>query len=204
MLVFRTMLITTVLGLGIEAAVAGNDSPADFETCRVISENQARLDCLKRLVSPTPSEPTGNSSAESPWPLVRTPRPGGGPGAISIMRTPDTLRSDPDLAGLMIRCREKPGLEVLLALVRPFPPRSKKDVVVTSGTTESTLKAETSDAGTALVLPVDATMFTTGPWREWQELSVRIRDPEGDIRGVVPLGGAAQAISVLSASCPPG
>lgn len=118
------------------------------------------------------------------------------------MRTPDIFRSDPDLAGLMIRCREQTGLEVLLALVRPFPPRSKKDVVVMSGTVESTLKAETSDAGTALVLPVDATMFSTGPWRQWKELAIRIRDPGGDIRGVIPLDGAAQAIGVLSASCP--
>ncbi|WP_339028236.1 hypothetical protein WI604_25750 [Bradyrhizobium symbiodeficiens] len=202
--VFRTLLITTVLALGIESVIAAGASPADFESCRVINETQARLDCLKRLVSPAPSKPTASSEPDSPWPLVRTPRPGGAPSAIAVMRTPDTLRSDPDLAGLMIRCREKTGLEVVLALVRPFPPRSKKDVILTSGTAESTLKAETSDAGTGLVLPVDATMFTTGPWKESQELAVRIRDPEGDIQGVVPLAGAAQAIAVLSASCPPG
>lgn len=202
----QTLLIAIVLAAGTEAAVARDDSMPTFEHCRLIAENQARLNCLKSLLVPAPSEtaPSGSGSPESPWPLIRTPRPGGGPEAIAIMRTPDIFRSDPDLAGLMIRCREQTGLEVLLALVRPFPPRSKKDVIVMSGTTESTLKAETSDAGTALVLPVDATMFSTGPWRQWKELAIRIRDPGGDIRGVIPLDGAAQAIAVLSASCPSG
>lgn len=209
--VYRMLLITLALVAGTEVVLAQeSDSAPDFESCRTITDNQARLDCLKKLLSGAPSKaPAGDAPAEagssdSPWPLIRTPRPGGGPDAVAIMRTPDTQQSDPDLAGLLIRCREKPGLEVLLALVRPFPPRSKRDVIVTSGTAQSILKAETSTTGTALVLPVDATMFTTGPWRQLKELAVRISDPEGDIHGVIPLDGAARAISVLSASCPRG
>ena len=64
----------------------------------------------------------------------------------------------------------------MLALVRPFPPRSKRDVVVNLGTTETILHAETSPAGTALVLPIDATAFTTGPFREFVAGSPRSRD----------------------------
>jgi hypothetical protein len=98
-------------------------------------------------------------------------------------------------------CTEKPGLEVLLALVRPFPPRSKRDVVVTTGTTRSVLHAETSPAGTALILPIEATAFTTGPWQGLKELAVTINDPEAEIRGVISLEDLAPALAKLLASC---
>ncbi|MFT4115670.1 hypothetical protein [Bradyrhizobium sp.] len=198
--------MTLVLTAGTTPALAQGDSTLDFERCRAINESQARLDCLKRLLSPTPTEsaPAVSGGAESPWPLIKTPRPGGGPDAIAVMRTPDTSRSDPDLAGLMIRCREKSGLEVLLALVRPYPPRSKRDVTLTWAASESTVTAMSSDTGTALVLPIDPTMLVTGPGRQSKALAVKIHDPEGDIRGVIPLDGASGSISVLSASCPAG
>ena len=178
-------------------------SQQDFERCKAISSDQARLDCLKKLLPKDLSDAPIEDAAPS-WRLIRTPRPNGGPDAVAIMRTADTTQSDPDLAGLMIRCQEKPGLEVLLALLRPFPPRSKKDVVVTLGSTESILHAETSTPGTALVLPLDATIFTSGPWRELKQLSVTIRDPESDVRGVIPLDGIAPALAKLLASCPSG
>jgi hypothetical protein len=175
------------------------DSLQDFERCQAIPSDQARLDCLKKLL---PNDAPADS-AVAIWRLIRTPRPNGGPDAVAIMRTADTTQSDPDL-GLMIRCQEKAGLEVVLALLRPFPPRSKKEVVVTLGSTESILHAETSAPGTALVLPIDATIFTTGPWRELKQLSVTIRDPGSDVRGVIPLDGIVPALAKLSASCPSG
>ena len=103
----------------------GRDISEDFAKCKVIENDQARLNCLKDLLPKPSSEPKA-SAADNSWPLVRTPHPQGGPEAVSIMRTADTAQSDPDLAGLMIRCKEGPGLEVLLALVRPFPPRSQE------------------------------------------------------------------------------
>jgi hypothetical protein len=180
------------------------DVSQDFEKCKVIANDQVRLDCLKNLLPKTSPDPAA-SAAHDAWRLVRTPHPGGGgPDAVAIMRTADTARSDPDLAGLMIRCADKPGLEVLLALVRPLPPRSKRDVVVISGTTQSVLHAEASSTGTALILSTEATAFTTGPWQGLKELAVTIKDPETEIRGVIPLGGLAPAMAKLSASCPSG
>ncbi len=179
------------------------DISEDFTKCKVIENDQARLNCLKDLLPKPSSEPKASATDDS-WPLVRTPHPQGGPEAVSIMRTADTTQSDPDLAGLMIRCKEGPGLEVLLALVRPFPPRSKRDVVITSLATPSTLHAEASLAGTALVLPIEARAFTTGPWQGLKELAVTIKDPEAEIHGVIPLGGLAPAMAKLSANCPSG
>ena len=181
----------------------GRDVSQDFEKCKAIASDQARLNCLKDLLPNASSDPAASAAHDS-WPLVRTPNPKGGPDAVSIMRTADTARSDPDLAGLMIRCQEKPGFEVLLALVRPFPPRTKRDVVITAGTTQSVLHAEASSTGTALILPIEATAFTTGPWRGLDEFAVTIKDPEAEIRGVIPLGGLAPAMAKLGASCPSG
>jgi hypothetical protein len=171
-----------------------------FERCKTITNDQARLSCLKTLL-PEPLLAPSASPAYDPWPLIRTPHPKGGPDAVAIMRTADTAQSDPDLAGLMIRCQEKQGFEVLLVLVRPFPPRAKREVAVVSGTTQSLLQAEASFTGTALILPIEATAFTSGPWQGMKELTVSIKDPDSEIHGVIQLSGIAPALAKLSASC---
>jgi hypothetical protein len=184
--------------LGTAAVVAQQHEPAqDFETCKMIADDRARLYCFKKLLAKAPSEAGEENPSVDHW----THRPNGGPQAVAIMRTADTTQSDPDLAGLVIRCQENPGLELLLALVWPLPPRSRRDVIVTSRTTQSILHAKLSTPGTALALPVDASAFTTGPWRGLKEFGVRINDPEGDIHGVIRLDGIAPAIAKLTASC---
>jgi hypothetical protein len=175
----------------------------DFQRCKIIADDHARLTCLKKLLPETPSD-NGTSDRSDSWPLVKASPPHGGPDAVAILRTADTAHSDPDLAGLMIRCADKPGYEVLLALVRPVPPRSKRDVVVTSGINQSVLHAEASSTGTALVLPIEATAFTTGPWQGLHELAVTIKDPDSELRGVIPLDGLAPAMAKLAAHCPSG
>jgi hypothetical protein len=179
-----------------------NDSVQGFEACKAIAGDRARLDCLKKLLPKSSTGAVTPEESASAWRFIRTSRPNGAADSFAIMHTADTTQSDPDLAGLMIRCQEKPpGLEVMLALVRPLSPRSKRDVVVNSG---AILHAESSSVGTSLVLPIDATAFTTGPYRELNSLSVKINDPEGDIRGVIPLDGITSAIARLSTNCPSG
>jgi len=203
--VTRAQLLSLLLVANATTVLAQESPPPDFESCRVIAEDKARLDCLRKLLPGIPP-PSGAPSPEADrsdnrWPVIRTPRPGGGPEIAAVMRTADTTRSDPDLAGLMIRCGEKPGFEVHLVLVRPFPPRSKRDVVVSPGSSQSTLKAETSPTGTTLLLPIEATAFTSGPWRGLKEFAVKINDPEANISGVIPLDGIAPALARLTASC---
>jgi hypothetical protein len=169
----------------------------------VLGDDQARLACLKNLLPKTTDELAASHPADS-WPLVRTPHPQGGPDAVSIMRTADTARSDPELAGLMIRCGEKQGLEAILALVRPIPPRSRRDVILAAGDAHVLLHAEVTSAGTALLLPLETSTFTTGPWRNANEITVAIRDPDGEIHGMIPIDGIGPAMAKLSANCPPG
>lgn len=200
-------IVLTYLFAGVPAVSAEPPGIAEgFAKCKVINDDQARLDCLKKLLASSPPAKPPAEGVVDRWPLVVTPPPPGGGGreAVSIMRTADTTRSDPDLAGLMIRCQEKPGFQVLLALVRPLPPRAQRDVVVNPMTTPSVIHAEVSSLGTGVVLPVEPAMFTTGPWRDLKEFSVLIHDPEADIRGVIPLDGLAPAMARLSARCPSG
>lgn len=200
-----TLIIVLKYLLSAAAAYAGEpDTSRGFEKCRIIADDQARLDCLKRLLAPPPAPLPDARSVQDLWPLVVTHHPAGGRDAVAIMRTADTSRSDPDLAGLMIRCAEKPGFEVLLAVVRPLPPRARREVVIGSGVTQVALQTEISSLGTGLILPVEATAFTTGRWQELKELAVAIKDPEMDIRGVIPLDGIASAMARLAASCPSG
>jgi hypothetical protein len=197
-LVFKYLLI------GVPAAAAESPGIAEgFAKCKVIDDDQARLNCLKKLLAPPPAKPPAEG-VQDRWPLVVIPPPPGGGGheAVSIMRTADTTRSDPDLAGLMIRCQEGPGFQVLLALVRPLPPRAQRAVVVSPTTTPTTIHAEVSPLGTGIVLPVEPSEFTTGQWRDLKELAVLIQDPQADIRGVIPLEGLAPALAKLSARCP--
>jgi hypothetical protein len=198
-------LVLFALHLAATPAVSAekNDIYGEFEKCRVLGDDQARLACLKNLLPKTTSEPASSTASDS-WPLIRTRHPRGGPDAVSIMRTADTIRSDPELAGLMIRCAEKPGLEAMLALLRPIPPRSRRDVVLAAGATQILLHAEVIPAGTALLLPVEISTLTSGPWRNTGEIAVTISDPDGEIRGVIPIEGIDQAMAKLSANCPPG
>jgi hypothetical protein len=188
------------------AFAANTAAPAGFEICKILTDDRARLECFRRLLTGESRDTTTTDPARprEVWRLIRTPDPRGGPDAVAILRAADTTQSDPDLAGLMIRCHEKQPLEVQLALVRPFPPRSMRNVVLGSGAKQSLLRAETSQASTALILPIDATEFTIGAWQGLKELTVIINDPVSDIHGVIPLDGLAPALAQLAASCPPG
>jgi hypothetical protein len=202
----RLSLLITAIGsvyLNEPTAVFAqrDEASEDFEKCRVIASDQLRLNCLKGLLPQASSDPRAFSLHDS-WQFVRIPGRAGGPDAVSIARIADTSQSDPDLAGLMIRCEEKNGLEVLLALVRPFPSRAKRDVAIAWGTTQSVFQAQASPIGTTLILPIEAAAFAKGAWQGLKELAVTIKDPDAEIRGVIPLDGLAPAMAKLSASCP--
>lgn len=170
-----------------------------FERCRTIANDDLRLRCLRDLLA---KEPERKGPVQPAWQLVRTPHPTGGADAVAIMRTADTGASDPDLAGAMIRCHEKRGLEFAVALIRPLPPRAKRNVVVAWGTSKSQFQAEALPPGTALGLPAEAIALAKGPWQAQETLEIRVENPDGEIRGVIPIGGLGAALAQLSANCP--
>jgi hypothetical protein len=134
------------------------------------------------------------------WHFVRTPNPHGGTDAISIMHTAETSRSDLELAGLMIRCREG-GTEPVIVLLRAFPLRARPHVVLGKPGSETQFEATIAPPGTAILLSGDATTLVNGAWQAQNYLFIRINDDQTTIRGVVALAGLQAAFKVLLASC---
>src|ERR1700754_462184 len=119
-------VISLYLSMSLFAGVlpaSGAESPSHgFDYCRAISEDQARLRCLQDLVAPAGQDSGAAARSDNAWPLKRTPNPSGGPEAVSVVRTANTAKSDPDFAGLMIRCSAgNSGNQILLVTIRPFP-----------------------------------------------------------------------------------
>jgi hypothetical protein len=129
------------------------------------------------------------------WHLVRTPGPEKGADVVSIMHTADALRSDPDLAGIVIRCRPKSALQIAFVLITPFPPRSRPNLTVSVNQTKARFQGEPIPPGAMVALPSEAEVLTKGPWLSAAELTVDIERDGGTIHGVVPLNNLADAIA---------
>jgi hypothetical protein len=182
---------------------------ANFERCRSISDDAARLRCYEaETVQPSSRPPpTAGPATAGPWPLVKTPNPAGGRDAVSVLKTADITKSDIDFAGLMLRCGER-NIEVLAVLVRPLPPRAHPRVAVTTGGKTIDFTASVVPPGAEVLLPPEATALASGPWQTAFELPVEVGAAEGDdrpspIRGVISLAGLGAALAQLQASCPP-
>lgn len=136
------------------------------------------------------------------WHLVRTANPHGGPDAVSISRTAELSRSDPDLAGIMLRCGEK-SIEIAIVVVTPFSPRARPDVTIqTDGKEWKFSPVVVVPPGAELLLPAQATSLASGPWQFARELAVKVTSPEQSLGGVIPIDGIAQAFATLAANCP--
>ncbi len=174
-----------------------------YEACTTIKDDAARLRCFENATSEH-AQPAPQSSTDGldGWRLVRTPRSEGGGDIISMMRTADGLRSDPDFAGLTLRCGPD-GPEIVVIVIQPFPPRARPTVTFGGPINEVHLKASVLPSGAALLLPGEATMLAKGPWQAQVDLPVKIEDGETTIHGVVPLGGLSTALQMLAANCSP-
>lgn len=195
-------MVLAVLAGRVVAEESLNQPPGSeskFERCRLIKDGSARLRCYEEATS-------GHVDKQPPvfggWRLVHTPNPAGGPDAISIMQTADISRSDIDLAGLTIRCAEGTA-EVLVVLVRPFPPRAHPKVTIEAGSTPVEFNTSVASPGLMLLLPADANALATGPWQTVAELKVEIADEHAPIHGVIPLTGLGAALRLLQQNCRP-
>ncbi|GLR98035.1 MULTISPECIES: hypothetical protein [Bradyrhizobium] len=118
------------------------------------------------------------------------------------MKTADTAQSDPDFAGLIVRCAPKGKVDVLVALIRPFPPRSRPKVTIAaSGGGTLTFDAGMAAAGAAVLLPDEVSAFAAGKWPMTPSLSVMVREGDSQIKGVVALNGLREAYHSLLANC---
>lgn len=201
-ILFAAVLIAASLQTTYAFSANSYPSPAKtIEFCRSISDVIQRLHCFEDVTADRPAEPPASPKNPDGWRLVRTPGPKGADDIISMMRTADLARSDPDLAGLTLHCGQQ-GPEVLIIVVQPFPPRSKPRVTLGSPINEVSLEASVLPSGAALLLPDDAVTLAKGPWQSQVDLPIKIEDGDTKIRGVVLLSGLNTALQTLTASCP--
>jgi hypothetical protein len=131
---------------------------------------------------------------------MRTHNPNGGADAISIMHPADTLRSDLDFVGLMIRCGET-GPEVVIVLLPALPVRTKPHVTFGKPGNENQYEANVAPPGTIVVLPSDAANLVSGSRHALGDLFIRVDVGQSTIRGAVKLAGLEAAFKALQASC---
>jgi len=135
------------------------------------------------------------------WRLMRTPNPLGGPDAVSMTHTADLIHSDPDLAGLMLRCAQS-GAELLIVVVTPFPPGAHPDVTISGGGNEWHFAAQVVPPGAELLLPPESTTLVRTAWQSVRELAVKVSSPDQSFGGVIAVDGISTALANLMASCP--
>jgi hypothetical protein len=135
------------------------------------------------------------------WRLVRTPGPDKSGDIVSIMHTADALQSDPDFAGMMIRCQPKAALQIAFVLITPLPPRSRPQVTVSINHSGARFQGEPIPPGSMIALPREAEVLAKGPWQSAIELAVDIENDANVIHGAIPLDNLAAAISYLQSNC---
>ena len=201
--VFVAIILFVAIGRQAQSAEPESTPFQKMETCRSIRDDGARLRCFEGALPSANARTAPNSNAGADrWKLVQSRRPDG-VGDVAMMHTADTLRSDADFAGISFHCSEK-GLELLLIVVRPFPPRTRPHVVL-GGTPHATeFVASVLPSGGALLLPPEAMELANGPWQAQADLTVTIEGSDTPIRGAVPLKGLSTALKTLKANCPSG
>ena len=111
------------------------------------------------------------------WRLMRAANPHGGADAVSMSHTADIIRSDLELAGLMLRCGET-GADVVIVVVSPFPPRAHPSVTISAQGRESHFEARVLPPGAELLLPAEAAGLAAGSWQSAHELAVKVSSQE--------------------------
>jgi hypothetical protein len=151
--------------------------------------------------SPSQGEPMDAAGNARAWHLVRSAGAADAEsGASAILHTADFERSDPRLAGLMLRCGRQ-GIETVIVVVEPFPPHARPQITLRTPGQESRFVGTIIPTGAGIRLPSDATGLVTGPWHTARELEIKVSEGDADIDGVVALSGLSEALETLNAEC---
>jgi hypothetical protein len=192
----RLALYVGLIGAAILGAMGSRMGTAEamegFGKLSSCLESRSKADspiCLRKAVG-----------SDGAWKLLRSRDPSGGPDAVSIIRTAELLRSDPDIAGLMLRCAGS-DIETLIIVIEPRLPRARPRIGVAVKGASVIFEATVAPPFTALLLPKEATALLTGPWASAPELAITIEGDPSPERGVVLLAGLRQALDRLTIAC---
>ncbi len=193
-----------LLGAFLVLALTGSLAPAapDTSQCSAVTEAAAKIRCYQDLLSSSENALGAKAQSSSnqnidPWRMVRTPNPQGGADAISIMRTADLVKSDPELAGVMVRCRSA-DLEVLVVLVKALPFRAKPNVRIDGTSFVGTVVPP----GAAVLLPSEATLLARRSWFDTGGLAIEVASEGQAVKGTVQMDNFRIALESLESNCP--
>jgi hypothetical protein len=206
------------------ANAAGPISEDDYNRCRAISDDKARLLCFENLTSPHPQQtpspvpvvpqgaenapgvPPGSIFGSQPgpsslpvagkWRLVRTPDPREGKEVVSIMAPGELSGSDIDFAGLDLRCADQ-DFDIRIFLISPLPLRARPAIAINSKKFQGSVVLP----GTAILLPREASALAQEQWRSLPSLSIEVEDNGTKTHGLVSLEGFNTALQTLMGTC---
>jgi hypothetical protein len=95
--------------------------------------------------------------------------------------------------------RGREGVEAVVVVAEPFPPRAWPQITLRTAGQESQLIGTIIPAGAVIRLPGDATSLVTGPWRTARELGIKVADGGAAIDGIAALSGLPKALQSLNA-----
>lgn len=148
--------------------------------------------------SPGSGQPVDTEAGS--WRLVRSATAAAGTGALAIQHTADLERSDPRLAGFMLRCG-KEGIEAVVVVVEPFPPHARPQITLRAAGQESNFSGTIIPPGAGIRLPGEAARLVTGSWHMARELEIKVSGDGAAFAGIITLSGFAEALESLNAEC---
>jgi hypothetical protein len=117
----------------------------------------------------------------------------------AVSQTAELDGSDPDFAGMMIRCREG-KLETIFVVLNPLAPRTTARVRLQSQGGLEELDGSPIPTGAGISIPVDPLVDLQSRWRGGK-LEVALSAEGSDIHGVINLDGLIGPLMQLNAKC---
>jgi hypothetical protein len=155
---------------------------------------------LVGLVEFSPIQESKAQSEMGGWRFVRLPSTPDTASAVAITHAPDLSSSDLNFAGIMLRCA-KNNLQIMIALVEPFPPRSQTQVTMVTGTHETKFTGTVIGPGLAILLPPEASALAETASRSLERLSIVVEKGDTKLKGSVALTGLPAALQKLRENC---
>ena len=223
----RISVAAAAVSVTAMANAAGPISEDNYNRCRAISDDAARLLCFEDLTSPrpqntpspipvvprgaekTPDNPPGSISSSQPgpsstpvagkWRLVRTPDPRAGREGQDIVSIMATAElSGSDIDFAGLNLRcAEPDFEVLVFLLSPLRPQAHPAIAIN----DEKFHGNVVPPGTAILLPREASDLARERWRSFPNLSVEVEDDGTKTHGLISLEGFNTALQALVGNC---
>jgi hypothetical protein len=200
----RTAVLPALILLaGCAAARAQAPEPPGTDLCKAIPDHQMRARCYGMLNAF--GNQAGGYRAELPsgWHLSGTQDANSGASLFSLMHAADFRKSDLNFAGIVLRCASGP-IEVLLAVIEPYPPRARVNVTLKlDETPELSFVGNVVPPGAMIRLPPEGAAYLSQRIHSVRELRVQLfYEKKLETKGAVDLVGFSDAIDSLKSKCP--